>query len=259
MNTRYSNNFLVLLFFVVFTFLACTMPVYAADDYFVITGEYKDSFQLRTNDMRIFEVTDCVPGDSWESEIEVRNLTYRDMDIALISIENLIDDFLLYNALDLTIMLEDKVLYQGIYGETEMPVTDYVTVPANGSITFDVSVLFPEESSNQYQGTELNSLWTFEAKHPGFSSGSSDSTVDKPDINEEDDPVSEEPKDEQDDVIIPGTPVEPPAEPELEKVDDGIKTGVDLLESNSLSITVLILAIFAFYMGWLLIRKAGKQ
>lgn len=266
MNTRYSIKSLVLLLLFAFTLFVCFTPAFAAEDHFIITGEYHDSFQLRTNNMHIFEVKDCVPGDSWESEIEVKNLTGRDMEIAIISIESLIEDVLLYNGLNLTIMLEDTILYQGIYGETEIPVTDYFTVPANDSITFDVFVAFPEEANNQYQGTELNSLWTFEARHPGFSSGytpEDDSDEEKPEVEEdeqlkEDEPVLPE-KDDNNDVIIPGTSVEPPVEPELEKVEDGIKTGVDLVRLNTLSITVLFLSIFAFYMGWLLIRKAGKQ
>jgi hypothetical protein len=253
-----TKPFLVLLL-LLFLLFAATLPAIAAEEHFVITGDYKDSFELHTNDVHIFNVKDCVPGDSWESKIEVKNLSHQNMDIAIISIESLIEDLQLYNGLNLVIKHGEDILYQGIYGETTSPVTDYITVNAKDSIVFDVFVSFPNESSNQYQGKELNSLWTFEAKHPGYVF-SGDVPVPEPEeeeITDEKEPVLPEQENDNDE-IIPGTVVKPPVEPEPDDDQGGIKTGVELLKSNSLSITALLLAIFAFLLGLLCIVQIRR-
>ena len=263
MHTKHCKKVFFILFFITFTIFSFSLPAFAAE-HFTLTGDYKDSFQLKSNGIHIFGVIDCVPGDYWSSEIEVKNLTGKDMDIAIISIESLLEDTLLFDSFELTLTQGEEILYQGSYGKAGSPVTDYLTVPGNGTLTFDVAVSFPEESSNLYQGRELSSLWTFEAKHPGYYSGSvsfDDEEPDEKDEEESDKPVipEEEPKE---DIVVPGTPVDPvnpPEEPEEDTPDKGIKTGVDLSGSNTASVFLLFLGGFAICIGLIFILKAKSR
>ena len=132
-----------------------------------LTGAYSGKFSLDSSDVYLFKLENIAPGDSWEGKIHVKNSASDKMEISILSIVSNLEDTKLFDALDLKISLEDKEIYNGSYGKTEEPVSTFYEIPAGKDITFDVVVTFPKECGNEYQGTKMDSTWTFEGRYYG--------------------------------------------------------------------------------------------
>ena len=132
-----------------------------------LTGAYNGKFSLDSSDMYLFKLENMAPGDSWEGKIHVKNSASDKMEVSILSIVSNLEDTKLFDALDLKISLEDKEIYSGSYGKTEEPVSAFYEIPAGKDITFDVVVTFPIECGNEYQGTKMDSTWTFEGRYYG--------------------------------------------------------------------------------------------
>lgn len=251
----------MLLFLMMFSLFvpSAYADTYTSPENFVITGEFKDTFRLTTNKENIFSMDGCVPGDAWEGEIHVTNVTGVKMEICILSIESLIDDLDLYEQLELEIKKGRDVIYSGSYGKTDIPVSPYYDVKAGDTLVFDVYVYFPGlASGNEYQGKPMESLWTFDARHPGYPSGGGDPVkpeepVDPEDPVKPDEPVVT-PDEPEEPIIVPGEPVEPtPEKP------SGIKTGIEFIDNNTMPIMILFMAILAIVIAAGIVRKARRE
>lgn len=225
---------------------------YTSDSNFVITGEFTDRFSITTNQDEIFSMPGAAPGDYYSGTIEVTNNSGATMELCILEIQNKLDDASLFDLLELTIQKDGDVLYDGSYGAAGMPVTDYFKIKHGKSIIFDIYVAFPKDAGNAYQGTMMDSLWVFDAHHPGFYYGGGD----EPEKEEPEKPPVIEPEPEEP-IIVPGEVVEP-TEPEDEK-KPGIKTGVELIENNTMPVMMLVIAALAALIAFIFIRKAKKN
>lgn len=148
--------------------ITCMLPLtsYAAEESpFIITGEYNGKFNLTTDEENLFNISKAAPGNVYKGKITVKNDGPDRMDIAIIDIVSNISDESLYEKLELKISKDGVSLYSGSYGNTPDPVTDFYVVKGRSSIDFDIEVSFPKYSNNDFQGKELNTTWTFEAKY----------------------------------------------------------------------------------------------
>jgi len=133
-----------------------------------LTGKYTGTFTLESSAMDLFKLENIVPGDTWEGKVEVKNTGSRNMEIAILSIVNdLQDNDLLYDKLHLQIHLGNEEIYSGSYGATEANISKFYPVRPNETIAFDILVTFPEDAGNEYQGQKMDSTWTFEARYEG--------------------------------------------------------------------------------------------
>ena len=131
-----------------------------------LTGEYTGTFTLKSSAMDLFKLEDIVPGQSWQGKVEVKNTASRDMEICILSIVNdLQDNDVLYDKLDLKIFREEEEIYSGSYGATTENISKFYTVRPNETIDFDITVTFPADAGNEYQGQKMDSTWTFEARY----------------------------------------------------------------------------------------------
>ena len=142
-------------------------PVQVHEGEIELTGNYSGKFSLDSSDLYLFKLENMAPGDSWEGKIRVKNSASDKMEISILSIVSNIKDTKLFDALDLKISLEDKEIYDGSYGKTEEPISTFYEIPAGKNITFNVVVTFPKECGNEYQGTKMDSTWTFEGRYYG--------------------------------------------------------------------------------------------
>lgn len=137
-----------------------------------LTGKYTGTFTLESSAMDLFNLENIIPGDSWQGKVEVKNTGTRNMEIAILSIVNdLQDNDILYDKLDLQIFREDEKIYSGSYGATEANISKFYTVRPNETIDFDITVTFPEDAGNEYQGQKMDSTWTFEARYANGGGG----------------------------------------------------------------------------------------
>ena len=197
---------------------------------FVLTGIHTDGFSLTSNNHKIFDVDGILPGDEIHAVVEAQNFTDEALDLALLSIDSLMYDTSLFDALKLKITHKGEVLYEGAFATDTSTVTDYITVDAGDCISLDVSVTVPQKLDNDYQGMEMESAWVFEARHPG------NKIVEHDDNVHSDQSVSPVDKEEQ----------------------SGIKTGAELPRYNHAIIFAVVGVIF-IGLGLLLIFKRGKK
>lgn len=148
--------------------LSCFAPImtYAAEpESLVVTGEYNGRFKLKTNEEKLFDISEAAPGDKHEGTITIKNMGSDKMTIAVKDISSNISDTDMFNTLHLKISHDGEVLYDGVYGETPEPVTEFITVNGRKTVVLDVEVSFPEHSTNELQGKTMDTTWTFEAKY----------------------------------------------------------------------------------------------
>lgn len=133
------------------------------EDTIELTGTLSGKFELNSSDMELFSLTGMVPGDSWSGRLKVVNKTGTDMDVSLISIISNLEDNMLFEALDLLLLVDGDVVYSGSYGKTKSPITPKISVPENEPLVFDICVSLPASAGNEYQAKEMDSTWIFEA------------------------------------------------------------------------------------------------
>lgn len=134
-----------------------------------LTGSDVGEFTLDSNTSQMLFIEDAVPGDVWEGEITFKNKAGGPMEVSLLSISNKLDDDLLFKTLDLDIWIGEDTIYAGKYGETPTNVTPYYVIPAGSSMKIDVRISFPPDVGNIMQGKAMDSSWTFEARYAGNS------------------------------------------------------------------------------------------
>lgn len=132
-----------------------------------LTGAYNGEFSLDSSDVYLFKLENMAPGDSWEGKIHIKNSSGARMEVAILSIVSNLKDTRLFDVLDLKISTGGKEIYSGSYGKTKEPITTFYELPVWQTITFDVVVTFPKDCGNEYQGTEMDSTWTFEGRQYG--------------------------------------------------------------------------------------------
>ena len=142
-------------------------PIQVHEGEIELTGNYSGKFSLDSSDLYLFKLENMAPGDSWEGKIHVKNSASDKMEVSILSIVSNLEDTKLFDALDLKISLEDKEIYSGSYGKTKEPISTFYEIPAGKDITFNVVVTFPIECGNEYQGTKMDSTWTFEGRYYG--------------------------------------------------------------------------------------------
>lgn len=138
-------------------------PVYAETEV-KMTGTYYDKFELKGNGTSLFDIPIMNPGDVWENSISIKNTTSDNMEVKLSEITNKNKDNLLFDVLEVVIKINGEVIYEGLY--KDVPSSKWVTVSPNSSMVVDVTLKFPGECGNEYQGKKLDSTWTFEARLP---------------------------------------------------------------------------------------------
>ena len=200
---------------------------------FVLTGVHTEGFHLTSNNNKIFDVDGCLPGDKIEAVIEAENTTDETLDLALVSIDSLMHDTSLFDALELSIEYEGDVLYEGAFQTDTSFVTDYISVDAGERIALDISVEVPKELDNKYQGTEMESAWVFEAKHPGHEFAGHDTSTN--------------------DGINPDQSVGDKGN------QNGVKTGVELPGCGVNTRIFIVLGVIFIALGLFLIFKSKKK
>lgn len=109
------------------------------------------------------------PADTLSADILFENTSSEDaIQVTISEIRNLLGDddaaLDLLDQLELTIAVDDKIIYQGSHGKTTMPVIGWIEIPAGETITVHISVYFPKESDNTYQNSPLKVKYIFESR-----------------------------------------------------------------------------------------------
>lgn len=107
------------------------------------------------------------PGDTTKSNIILENQSDVPIKISISNIENMLPEDekakMLLDVLELTINIEDEVYYQGKHSELSVPFMPYVTIEPHKDLVLTVSMKFPREADNRYQGAKYKMRWVFDA------------------------------------------------------------------------------------------------
>lgn len=109
------------------------------------------------------------PGDTLDANILFENTSDEyAIKITISEILNLLGDddkaIELLNELQLTISVDEKIIYKGSHGKTTAPVIGWIEIPANGNIVVNISIYFPKEADNTYQNSPLKVKYVFESQ-----------------------------------------------------------------------------------------------
>lgn len=140
--------------------LSLISPVYAADA--EIVGSFSDKFKLTTVDGSLFDIPIMNPGDVWESDLVIRNISDSKMQVKLLQVMNSIEDDLLFDILHVSISIDGVLFYEGPYNQ--IPASEWITIEKGKTCNFDITLSFPGDCGNEYQDKEFDSLWEFDAK-----------------------------------------------------------------------------------------------
>lgn len=143
--------------------LLLTIPVYASSDAEMI-GTYSDKFELTVHGDDLFDIPIMNPGDVWNSDLEIKNHTGEKMEVKLSEVVNDIQDAMMFDVLEVTILLNGEEFYKGPYNE--VPMSQWISVENGEKVVVSVTLKFPGECGNEYQGKILDSTWKFEARLP---------------------------------------------------------------------------------------------
>ena len=178
--------------------------------------EANGRYELNAENLSLFSLESIAPGDNWRSSVKVMNTTNADMAVSVYSITNTLEhDTALFDVLDLRITVAGEEGYRGSYSANGPMVTNYYQIPAGKDLIFDIEVTFPGTAGNEYQGKQMDSIWTFDA-------------------------VYYEPEND-----VSGTPDASNPHGSQNHGEDGVKTGMDLSDSNTTLITSLFVFLFA--------------
>lgn len=221
-------------------------------------------YELSTKDLYLFSLEDVSPGDTWSGSVDVVNDTDDDMSVSVYSITSNLKDTVLYDELDLEISVAGEEAYAGAYSVKHCPVTSAYLIGSGESMSFDINVSLPETAGNKLQNSQMDSTWTFDASFYGPGPGAGDGG-DNGDSTVPADPESPAAPTE------PVNPMDPPnsSDPGNSTTPDGskpgqdiVKTGVDLMRSNTAIVSaliILLLSIVAVGILQIQIHRAQKQ
>lgn len=168
---RSATAFLVLL--VIFLALLpanARATEYVSEDTIELTGTSTGRFELNTSNSTLFDLKNMVPGDTWYGRLHVVNDTNNKMELSIISITSNLEDELLFDLLDLQIAVDGEVVYDGSYGATPDPITDWMSVSRKEPMVIDLTVTLPSKVGNEAQAKKMDSTWVFEARYEGKTS-----------------------------------------------------------------------------------------
>lgn len=107
------------------------------------------------------------PGDTATSNVIIENVSDTPIKVSITNIENMLPDDdkakMLLDILELKIVLNDEVYYQGKHSELSAPFMPYVEIAPHKSTILNVSMKFPREADNKYQGAKYKMRWEFNA------------------------------------------------------------------------------------------------
>ena len=131
---------------------------------YVITGKFAENkFDLSGEIHKLFHLENIAPGDKWTGTIRIKNEAPGQMGVKLLSINSNLKDTTLFDALDLKISHEGKVIYSGSYDTNKSPITQAYNLKSGKYLVLDVEVTLPLKTGNEVQNKEMDSTWTFEA------------------------------------------------------------------------------------------------
>ena len=178
--------FTMLLFISIYTSTAL-----AADFKSEITLEGNQNFSLTASSLRLFDFENIAPGDVRTGQLHIKNTTDRKMECRILSVTSYAKDRRLFDAMRLRITdSHGNELYNGSYGCNDSKPLASITVKPQLVKVLNVEVTFPANKGNEYQSTEMDSIWTFEARIDDASTPSDDDN--KGDGNKDDDKTGDD-------------------------------------------------------------------
>lgn len=168
------------------------------------------------------------PGDVAKSSVVMKNISSEPISVSITEIENMLPEDpkanLLLDVLELTIDVDGEAYYQGKHSELAAPFMPYVEIAPGKEVNLNISMAFPREADNRYQGAKYKMRWVFDA-------------------------VAEEPP-EPEPVVTEPAPVPKPPEP--------AKTGVETAATRSPIAPIILIAGAAGVAGLILNKKRNK-
>lgn len=197
-----------------------------------ITANYDTSIEMPLSLEASSSVFYCnanlSPGDVAKSSVAMKNISKEPISVSIIEIENMLPDDpkanLLLDVLELTIDVDGEAFYQGKHSELAAPFMPYVEIAPGKEVNLNISMSFPREADNRYQGAKYKMRWVFDA-------------------------VAEEPPAPEEPVVTEPAPVPKPPEP--------AKTGVEAA-ADAKAIPALLL-VGAAGVACLVIAKGKKK
>jgi hypothetical protein len=97
----------------------------------------------------------------------MQNTSNKAISISITEIENMLPDDekanLLLDILELTIDVDGEEYYQGKHSELSAPFMPYVTIEPGKEISLNITMTFPRDADNRYQGAKYKMKWVFDA------------------------------------------------------------------------------------------------
>lgn len=198
MNRQWQRRIVAALLTAVVILSSAAVPASAADEgvnnsNFVLKGDYSRGDFTLTGEGVIFTKDGLCPGDVWISQIELKNLGRKRMDVSLCEIQNNTeDDSVVFDLLKLEIKKGEETLYSGPYGglvqdQQKQNLFSLLPVAGGETVILDVQVEMPADVGNAIMGHSMDSTWIFEANYPESShGGGSDDDDHKPAKPDED-------------------------------------------------------------------------
>lgn len=131
-----------------------------------MNGNKVDGLKIEFDNDRFFYAPIMNPGDTFTSKITISNTSDKEIEYKFTSIKNAISDDSLYKVLELVIKSDGEVIYKGKLSDTGENIIDWFKLTAGNKKNLDISIYFPSECGNEYQGKEMKTNWLFEARIP---------------------------------------------------------------------------------------------
>lgn len=158
------NRFNKILSFIISVYIVLTSISAFADEMDMITiiGDLKNNLTLTADNDYLFNKENIVPGEAWQTNIEVHNTSNKEMEFSVISVAS--DNTELSNNLSLNIKAGDIIIFDGIYGNFLQDDVPSLIIKGKENITLHVQVELLPSANNSMQNSSISSIWTFEAK-----------------------------------------------------------------------------------------------
>lgn len=116
-----------------------------------------------------FNCPNINPGDRMSAQVMLRNPSpHENIEFSIYNVINLLPEdekaCKLLNELEIKIMLNGVVQYEGPYSSIGTPIMPWVTIAPNKEVKMDIEVYFPIECDNYYQNSKVFTKWIFLAR-----------------------------------------------------------------------------------------------
>ena len=161
---------------------AFSIPAYATDFFessestlngpnLEITANYDSKIEMPLSLEASSEVFYCnanlAPGDIAKSTVVMKNVSDQPISVSITEIENMLPEDtkanMLLDILNLTIDVDGEEFYQGKHSELSAPFMPYVKIEPGKEINLNITMSFPREADNRYQGAKYKMKWSFDA------------------------------------------------------------------------------------------------